>query len=430
MLTLADALGELAAHPRAEAWTLRLHSGFAAASPVRSYTLYAPATAEAARLVALRLHNTLLLLSPAAAAIEAPGDPARAEACVAPLRAIHKVPITVNAVPEPPSGGAFNLASAEALPLLAPGPGLAAGLDIGGTGMKAAVLRNEAVLRATSAATWPDGATGVDSLVARARALLVELAQGEPIGSLGIGLAAPMDVAGRVVELSTVLRERVGDPRAFDGFAARVAAGLVDGPVAIFNDLTSLGRYLSWRGARKVVRVQIGTSFGGCWIDSNGDVAATEMGRLVVDVGADAAPHPYLPLSGTMRTTLSSSGVADFLARRLGHPVDPRTSGHLLRGLLDAREPTALRAVEHLGAALGGVIHELHAVLPGVTKVECGGSMLAGPAGRRLEALLASRTPVPFSVSARPGEDGAIAAALAPRVAAMVRGHKRVGGAG
>lgn len=427
MRTLADELAEAAAHPRAVQWVLHLHTGYASPAEVRTYTLFGAPTPAVAGAVAARLHNTMLLLSPAAVSVEVPEGGEALEPLLEPLRGLHKVPVVVGGAPVLPRGGSYNLPSLEGLRIEPPGPGLAAGLDIGGTGMKACVLRNEAPLRAASAPTWPDGAWGVDSLVERARALLLEVAAGERLGSLGIGFAAPMDVSGRVVELSTVLREKVGERAALDGFAGRVAGGIVQGPVAMFNDLTTLGRFLSWRGARRVVRVQLGTSFGGSWIDSNGDVVATEMGRLVVDRGPDARPHPYLPLRGTMRTTLSASGVATELGARLGYPVDPRSSGYLLRGLLDARHPAAAALLDRLAAALHGVAQELHAVLPGVTRVEVGGAMLSGPAGRRLEALLAGRAPVPVSVSARPGEDGAIAAALAPRVEALVRGHKRVG---
>lgn len=293
--------------------------------------------------------------------------------------------------------------------------------------MKACVLRGRTLLRTVSGPTWPDGANGVQSLVERARALVVQVAAGEPLGSLGVGLAAPMAVGGRVVELSTVLREKVGDRSAFDGFAERVAAGLVDGPVAMFNNLANLGRYLSAEGSRRVVRVQIGTSFGGCWIDANGDVSAVEMGRLVVDVGPDATPHPYLPLVGAMRSYLSNTGVARCLEPLVGHVVDPRTAGHLLRGLLDAGDPAGEATLQWMADTLVGVISEVHAILPGVTRVELGGSMLQGPAGKRIEALVQPRAEVPLTVSAKPGHDGAVAAAWAPRVAASLKGLKRVG---
>jgi len=427
MDTLSRRLAELAAHPRAERWVLRFQAGFSGSSAVREYVLFAPPTAEAAQLVAMRLHNGVLLLAPAAVRVQAPVEDARLDAALAPLRKVHRVPIGVGAASLLPEPGAMDLPSVVLPQAVPPGPGLAVGLDIGGTGMKACALRDRVLVRTASAPTWPDGQSGVDSLVARARALVLQVAENEPIGSLGIGLAAPMAVGGQVVDLSTVLREKVGSPRAFDGFPDRVAAGLVNGPVALFNDLANLGRHLSAEGTRRVIRLQLGTSFGGCWIDANGDVAAVEMGRLVVDVGEDARPHPYLPLRGAMRGYLCNAGIASFLEPMVGHAVDPRTSGHLLRGLLDAGDPAGDACCRWLGDTLVGVVDEVHALLPGVTRAEVGGSMLQGPLGRRIEASLQSRVAVPLTVSAKPGHDGAVAAAWAPRVGAALKGLKRVG---
>lgn len=427
MLTLHDHLVALAAHPRALPWTIRLHSGFSGAAFVREYVLFAPPNAEGAKAVLFRLHNAILMLNPAAAQLDAPVAAERLEPWLGAVRGIHRIGIFLGGEPIRPLPGNFDLPSLDTAPKEAPGEGVAAGLDIGGTGMKACVVKDGALVRVSSAPTWPDGERGIDSLIRRSRALVQEVAGGERIGSLGIGFASPMGVGGRVLELSTVMRAKVGDVDAFDGFPRRVAEGLVTGPVAIFNDLANLGRYLSALGHRRLVRLQIGTSFGGCWIDSNGLVYATEMGRLVVDFGPDAVPHPYLPIAGATRSYLSNKGLAEHLTALLGTPVDPRTSGHLLRELLSRGEPAGEAALDRLAETLRGAVHELHDILPGVTTVECGGSMLMGPAGKGLHARVADRVPVDFQISANPGHDGAIAAALAPRVGAMLKGMKRVG---
>lgn len=427
MLALADALNHWADHPRAVPWSLLLHSGWSRAAPVRGYTLLAPPLAAAAPAVLSRLHNAILLVNPAAAELHAPIEPGRLEPMLGQLRGIHHVPIVLDRPPALPAGGrGFSVPSADLPPSRPPGPGLAVGLDIGGTGMKVCALRDGVVIHTGSAPTWPDGESGVDSLIARARALVKEVAGGAPIGSLGIGLAAPMGMGSRVVELSAVLRERVGDVSAFVGFADRVAHDLVDGPVALFNDLANLGRYLSSLGGRRLVRLQIGTSFGGCWIDANGDVYAVEMGRLIVDLGDDALPHPYLPLNGAMRSYLSNAGIARHLGPRAGHPIDARTAGHFLRALLDSGDPAGEQTLRWMAEVLLGVVAEMGALLPGVTRVEVGGSMLLGPAGRRLEAMIGGRGAVPVTVAAKPGYDGAIAAAVAPRVTSVLKGHRQV----
>lgn len=427
MLTLSDQLGQLAADPRAVPWTIRLHSGFSAAALVREYVLFAPPGADGARAVLSRLHNAILLQNPAAAELDGPLSAERLEPWLSEVRSVHRIGIFLPGEAVGPHEGFFDLPSIDAAPPGRPGEGLAAGLDIGGTGMKACVLRDGVLVRVASAPTWPDGEHGIESIVRRARALLVQVSGGAPIGSLGIGFASPMGVGGRVLELSTMMRAKVGDLAAFDHFPQRVADGLVDGPVAIFNDLANLGRYLSSQGARRLVRLQIGTSFGGCWIDSNGTVYATEMGRTIVDVGRDALAHPYLPLRGTVRGYLSNKGLAEDLERRTGLPVDPRDAGHALRRLLMDGAPAGEAALDRMGETLRGVVGELHAILPGVTTVECGGSMLSGPAGKGLFVRVDGQVEVDFRISVNPGHDGAIASALAPRVDTMLKGMKRVG---
>ncbi len=427
MLTLHERLGELARHPRAQPWTIRLYSGLSTSGMARAYVLFAPPTAEGARAVLSRLHNAVILANPAAAELDAPVPADRLEPLLGALRGIHRIPIALPGEPREQRRRDFDLPSIDIPPPVPPGDGLAVGLDIGGTGMKACVLRDTgAMLRVASAPTWPDGEEGIDSLISRARALIQEVAEGERLGSLGIGFASPMGVDGRVIELSTVMRQKIGDIQAFDSFPERVAAGLVHGPVAMFNDLANLGRYLSSEGERRLVRLQIGTSFGGCWVDANGVVYATEMGRLLVDAGPDAVPHPYLPIAGAARAYLSNRGVADDLEARTGAPVDPRTSGWFLRERLVAADPHALAALDRMAATLRGVVAELHAILPGVNAVEIGGSMLQGPAGKGLLARLGDELPVELRLANRPGHDGAVAAAMAPRIDALLKGMRRV----
>ncbi len=426
MLSLASALSELAAHPRAVPWRLLLAPRWGAAAAAREFVVFAPPLARSAWPILARAHNACLLLNPAGLEIVSPLPEAELEPHLGYLRAIHKLPIAVAPARVRPSPG-VDVPGVDEPALAPPGPGLAVGLDIGGTSMKALAMDGPRVVATASAATWPPGEVGIESLVRRGRALVTEVAQGRDIGSLGIGLAAPMGVGGRVLELSTVLRERVGRVEAFDGFAERVADGLVDGPVALFNDLSNLGRHLSSTGARRLVRVQIGTSFGGCWIDGDGAVVATEMGRLVADVGPDATPHTYLPLRGAMRTYLSNIGVATALAEATGQAVPPGEAGRVLRQLLEARDGRAEPVVAFVVDALVAATQEFAALLVGVQSIECGGSMLQGPLGARVAEAVAARSPVPFRVSERPGEDGAIAAALAPRVSTPLRGMRRVG---
>ncbi|MBM4392098.1 MAG: ROK family protein [Deltaproteobacteria bacterium] len=426
MLSLSTALAELAAHPRAVPWRLRLVPRWGAAAAAREFVVFAPPLARSAWPILARAHNACLLLNPAGMEIVSPLTGDELEPHVGHLRSIHKLPIAVAPDQVRPSPG-VDVPGVDEPALAPPGAGLAVGLDIGGTSMKALAMDGARVMVTASAPTWPPGEVGIDSLARRGRELVTTVAQGRDIGSLGIGLAAPMGVGGRVLELSTILRERVGRVEAFDGFADRVAEGLVRGPVALFNDLSNLGRHLSAQGARRLVRVQIGTSFGGCWIDGDGAVVATEMGRLVADASPEATPHTYLPLRGAMRTYLSNIGVATAVAGATGQPVAPGEAGRALRQLIEARDPRAEPVVAFIADALVAAAQEFAALLVGVQAIECGGSMLQGPLGARVAEAVAARSPVPFRVSERPGEDGAIAAALAPRVSTPLRGLRRGG---
>lgn len=426
MRTLADILAELGRHPRAMPWRIRLHQRWGTASSPREFVVFAPALGRSVWPVLARAHNASILFNPAAVELVSPLPEGDLEPVLGRVRSVHKVPFFI-APARVESRRELDVPSVDRPVLQPPGPGLAMGLDIGGTGMKVVAMREEAVVASASGTTWPPGEFGIDSLVRRCRELLREVAGGAPIGSLGIGLAAPLGVGGQVLELSTILRERVGDTAAFAGFAERVSEGLVDGPVVMFNDLSNLGRHLSAGGARRLVRVQIGTSFGGCWIDADGEVVATEMGRLVVDLSPDATPHTYLPLTGAMRTYLSNVGVGYALAA-CGIEAAPSQAGHALRAALEAGDPRAVEVVHRLAAVMVGVVQEFATLLVGIETVECGGSMLQGPTGALLQSRVTASAPLAFRVSPRPGEDGAIAAALAPRVGAPLRGHRRIGG--
>lgn len=427
MLILADALRDLGQEPDAVPWTVNLAASWSPSGAVRTFHLYAPPRLRSIRPVLSRLHNAILLTNPASAALLAPITPEKLEASLAALREVHHVPIVLGReAPAPPPRTGLDLPARDdvAEPFLP--AGLALGLDLGGTGMKACASRNGVVLRSGSAATWPGGEHGIDSLIRRARLLLAEVANGEVADSLGIGMACPMDVRGRVIELSTVMRERVDSARDFDRFAARVGEGICTGPVSMFNDLVNLGRWRASQGVRRLVRLQIGTSFGGCWIDANGDVSPVEMGRLVVDVGPEAIQHTYLPIHGAMKSYLSNYGIALHLGVLLGRELDARTIGNQLVDLLGEGSPEALETVAWMVQALRGVVAELHAILPGITEVECGGSMLVGALGRAIIEGVTPTSPLRFSIPARPGFDGAIAAAAAPLLGVSLRGLKRM----
>ncbi|MED5374470.1 MAG: hypothetical protein VX899_25865 [Myxococcota bacterium] len=430
LTTLHSRLDKLRRHPRAQPWQLLLRYGLGGGADSRSFVWLAPPSEG--REILQRLHNGLLLLQPAAAELHAPVAEERLEPFLEPLRSVHKIPIAVNReVQELPTGTLDLPSRADPWDPMPAGAGVNVGLDIGGTGMKCCAMESGRVVSKASQPTWPEGEHGIESLVRRSRGLVQEVAQGRNIGSLGIGFASPMGVDGSVVSLSTVMRKRIGDVQLLDQFAQQVASGLTQGPLALFNDLTNLGRHLSGQGNRRMLRLQIGTSFGGCWIDADGTVNPTELGRLVIDARPDARPHTYLPLRGAMKTYLSGLGVAQTLETLSGAPCTAWQAGYRLAEHLQDGDEAGRATCEWIAELLFGVIAEAQVFLGGLRTVEVGGSMLQGVAGRRVKAGVLERLDAlidspEFRIATDPGYDGAIAAAHAPLLGTPLRGLLRL----
>lgn len=412
-------------HRRAVQWRVGFAHGHGGGAAERWFQWLAPPSA--ARDVLSRIHNGVLLLQPAAVRIHGP----RSEGLEL-LGEIHKIPLAWGDERMPRlAEGTLDLPAIEQPEPRPSREGVAVGLDIGGTGMKACALVDGRIEARAHGRTWPDGETGIESLVTRARALVEEVAGDRVIGSLGIGFASPMGVGGQVVTLSTVMRQRLGGIDVLADFPGRVGAGLCAGPIACYNDLANLGRHLSGGGRRRLLRLQIGTSFGGCWIDADGTVNAVELGRLVVDGADDARPHTYLPLSGAMKSYLSGYGVSMTLSELLGVEIGAWDAGYVLSDLLSEARPEGREAASWIAALLEGAISEARAFLPGLREVEVGGSMLQGVTGRVVRESVRKRlsglaTPTRFDIATDPGYDGALAAARAPLLDIPLRGLRRV----
>ncbi len=432
--TLADRFDEWGPHPRSVPWSVKYRFGYGAASQQRVFRWFAPPDEEGARAVLTRMHNGILFLQPLGVVLEAPVPEDLLTPWLERIRQVHALPISLSEEEEFETleGESVDIPALE-LTQAEPIAGLAVGLDIGGTSMKACALEGGVVKHQAQILTWPKGEHGLDSIVGRARALIEEVCQGRSPASLGIGLASPMGVRGQVVSLSTVMRAHLDGVGCLEALPVRVAENLVDGPVAIFNDLANLGRMLSGQGRRRLLRIQIGTSFGGCWVDADGTVSAAELGRLVVDTAAEARPHTYLPLRGAMRSYLSNDGVALSLSEWMDRPIEPEEVGFVWRDLNRAGNPLGRRMAASTSVLLVGAIREALALLPGLEEVELGGGMLQGPSGRLVsaeveEGLGSLRQRLRFGIAPNPGFDGAIAAAQAPLIDAPLRGVRRLEG--
>ncbi len=430
LTTLHERLQKLRRDPRAQPWHLMLRYGLGGGADSRSFVWLAPP--GAAEHILHRMHNGLLLLQPASAELRAPVSEAALGPRLAALRQIHKIPIQVNESPEQEEPGSIDLPSRTVPQFQALANGtVAVGLDIGGTGMKCCAADGERILAKASSPTWPEGEQGIESLIRRARDLIAQVSQGHRVGSIGIGFASPMGIDGSVTSLSTVMQKRLGDVRVLDGFASQVSQGLCSGPTALFNDLTNLGRHLSGQGKRRLLRLQVGTSFGGCWIDADGTVNPSELGRLIIDAGPSPRLHTYLPIQGAMKRYLSGLGVGERLAELMGHPVSAWDSGYVLADLLASGDPRGQAVCDWIGHLLFGVIAEAQVFLGGLRHVEVGGSMLQGATGRRVREAVQPRAEAlidapDFRIATNPGFDGALAAARAPLLGTPLRGMRRL----
>lgn len=427
-LTLDQAHQALRHSPKARPWRLHFRFGYGNNAQTKEMTLLAPPDRGA--LVLLRLHNGLLLLQPASVRLYAPVEEAELEPLLGTLRGVHNIPITVNDASAPPFGERpLDVPAIEVRERPEPmGDLLALGLDIGGTGMKACAVRDGRIVRFGQAETWPEGERGLDSLVTRGRALIEKVREGEAAGSLGVGFASPMGVGGQVVGLSTVMQQRLGEGVNLSDLPARFAEGIVDGPLAFFNDLANLGRSLSGEGRRRLLRLQVGTSFGGCWIDADGTVNAAELGRLIIDARPDAREHTYLPLRGAMKSYLSNYGLALTYEEVVGQAVTARDVGFRWRDLNQAQDPKGQALLDWFLAWIDGVVAEARCFLPGLREVEIGGSMLQEGTGRALRPALEQRSQeVTLTLARDPGYDGALAAARAPLLMTPLRGLRRLG---
>jgi glucokinase len=263
--------------------------------------------------------------------------------------------------------------------------GLAIGIDVGGTHLRAALvgpdgLRGE-VLRTPSAVS--DARALVDSIVAAVHAVMaaapVALLAGPPTAlPVGVGMAGLVDrsghllygpnVAVRDVALAPVLRERL-DRRV-------VVAN--DASVAVLAEQ----RLGSAQGHADVVMFTLGTGVGGGAIVAGqlllgAHGMAAELGHLIIAMGGKVAPSG---IPGTLEAYVSGRAVAAAAKERVdpagGQPLDASD----VVAAADAGEGWARSLLEEVGARLGLGIANAAAVLdPSVVVVGGGAGTAMAP---------------------------------------------------
>ena len=340
------------------------------------------------------------------------------------------------------------MSAREPLPLSSARWPLHAGVDLGGTNIKAALVDDEG--RIVAFHTEPTHVDrGPEDAAARMGNAVHALARQAGIGvddirGVGLGTPGPQDLARGVIL-------RAGNFPGWDGFPIRDRVAAHCGhPVTYANDATAAAYGEFWVGSGReyssLVMLTLGTGVGGGIIigDTSVDGAhshASEFGHIIVDAAADARRCPFghsgdleAYASATALKARAREAVADGGTGGLAKAV---AAGEELTPILVAREAAAgdrlatdliLETARWLGI---GIVTLMHTLDP--EAVVIGGAMTFGgeaaPVGRmflervrdevraRAFPLLAEKTIVRYATLG--GDAGSIGAAgLARRAAA------------
>jgi glucokinase len=328
----------------------------------------------------------------------------------------------------------------DLLPLAAAVRPLYAGVDLGGTNIKSALVDDGGRLVAfrtepTHVARGPEDAAARMGASVAALAADVGLTAAD-VARVGLGSPGPLDIpAGTIV--------RAGNLRGWDGFPLRDRVSAHCGrPVTFANDANAAAYGEFWvgsaRGLGSIVMLTLGTGVGGGIIIGDMNVEGehshgSECGHMLVDPAPDARDCPC-GQRGHLEAYASATSLVAMARERLaagatGPLAAAVAAGETLSTVLLGRLAAAgdetsrgvlLEAARWLGIC---VVSLLHAVDPAVVVI--GGAMTFGgeadPAGKlfidRIRAevrgrafpLLAERTPIRYATLG--GDAGSIGAA-------------------
>jgi glucokinase len=296
------------------------------------------------------------------------------------------------------------------------------GVDIGGTKIAAALMRgglpaSDRPGRADVETpglvrrfTVPTDTSSQEACVAGIVACIEELAAGEAVDAVGVGVASMVDFAGgRIVDSVNL---PLADLPLRDLLADRTGI-----PVAIDNDanVAAIGEHLfgAGVGTRDMLMLTLGTGVGGGIILDGRPYrgcsgAAAELGHIVIDLNGPECPAAC-PNHGCLEVYASGTGMgaaalaearakpASALGRALaaGETVDSR----LLTTLAQQGDSDALAVLERIGEYLGvGLVTLVNIFNPELIAIG-GGAAAAG------ELLLASARRVLAERGLSPGRD-------------------------
>ncbi|MGI8761428.1 MAG: ROK family protein [Jatrophihabitantaceae bacterium] len=303
---------------------------------------------------------------------------------------------------------------------------LAAGLDIGGTKLGAALVERSGAVRVRRLTRSPADA-GPEAMIAAATELMERLTAAGRVTpvALGVATAGVVDVdRGVIRSAGATIRDWAGTQ-----LGSRLAAntGLA---TVVHNDVNAIAvaeiRFGAARGADSALVVAFGTGVGGALV-IGGRVhrgrtdTAGEFGHLTVDLHAadELGPVCNCGARGHLETLVSGPAIAGQYARAAGLPILPSLEDV---GMACRRgEQIALHAVGAAGALAGRALAGLvNAVDPDVVVLVGGvlglGRHFVDPV---IQALRESALPGPSTVPVRLGALGPDAGVVGAAVTAF-----------
>lgn len=243
--------------------------------------------------------------------------------------------------------------------------------DVGGTRIKAGLVRGAEVHALTTAATAGDGATDLLSTLVQ---IGTRLMAGEEVSGIGLCLKGFVDpTRGILLDVDEVLAGWIGQP------LAEMIAGRLGYPCLMENDarMYALGEFLhgSGRGSRNMVCLTLGTGVGsgvvldGRVLRGRRGVAGILGGHVTVQIDGPACSCGNV---GCLQALIGAAGVVDSAQRALatshssvlrGRPLSPQ-------GIFAAAaggDQLAQGEVERFASCLGaGIVTLIHAYDPDI----------------------------------------------------------------
>ncbi len=261
------------------------------------------------------------------------------------------------------------------------------GIDIGGTNIKTAVVREDGRVAAFRASGWSGGKPGDALDVIAGLARDVESESGLPPVACGCGCAGLVDHGTGIVRRSPNL------PEWFDVTLGAALADMLGIPAVVENDANAAayGEYVAGaaRDATNAVMVTIGTGIGG-GIVLGGEVYRGSHG-FAAEIG-----HTVVDLSGGVRCTCGGTGCIEPLTnaaslvsraealmaggeRSVLSDLEGALTARAVGEAADAGDGVALRAAAETGRLLGVLLANIAAYLDPDVIVVGGGVAAAGP---------------------------------------------------